>query len=103
MSEPIHSQALARESAWGGICSAIVVFQKTSKSAKPTPVAIASGTTSTTVTPVAKATSITGQTAITRNAARMGWRGRQRKPITAPASAPAPYEAVTTPKTAVEL
>ena len=37
----------------------MVVFQKTSKSAKPMPVASARGTTSTSVTPVAKATSIT--------------------------------------------
>ena len=40
---------------------------------------------------------------MTRKAARIGWRGRQRNPIRAPASAPAPYEAVTTPNTAVEL
>ena len=31
-----------------------------------------------------------GHTAITRNAARIGWRGRQRSPISAPVSAPAP-------------
>jgi hypothetical protein len=67
-----------------------VVFQKTSNRAKPIPVANASGSTTGTGAPGAKLTSITGQTAITAKAASIGRRGRQRKPISAPASAPAP-------------
>ena len=66
------------------------------------PVATASGTTTGTGAPRANATIMTGQTEITAKAASIGRLGRQRKPITAPSSAPAPYAAVTTPNTAAE-
>ena len=82
--------------------SAIAVFHHTSNSENPKPVAAASDADDHDRRDAPKAISSTGQPASTTNAARIGCRGRQRRPASAPASAPTPNSVVTTPNSAAE-
>ena len=82
--------------------SAIAVFHHTSNSENPKPVAAARTQTTTTGATAPNAISSTGQPASTTNAARIGCRGRQRRPASAPVSAPTPNSVVTTPNSAAE-
>jgi hypothetical protein len=97
--EPIQSHALTRESACGGMWRARAVSHQMISSEKPNPVANAHGKTMPKGVPSANRPFWTGQASRSSMPVISGRAGRQRRPIRAPTTAPAPETLSSAPNT----